>query len=167
MRIAKLGMTLAVVGSLGACAQNDGYYGRGGYGGGYGGSGMDGGTLGTLGGAVVGGLAGSRFGSGTGRLAAVAAGTLLGGYLGNQLGRRLDQPSQERAAYAERQALSQNSPVSWNSGSSYGTVTPIRSYESDGRYCREYSHQVYIDGRPEQARGTACQQADGSWRVMS
>lgn len=38
---------------------------------------------------------------------------------------------------------------------------------SDGRYCREYQAQVMVNGAPQASYGTACQQPDGSWRVVN
>jgi len=38
---------------------------------------------------------------------------------------------------------------------------------SDGRYCREYQAQVIVGGVPQPSYGTACQQPDGSWRVVN
>lgn len=154
---------------LGACAQNSGY-GWGGYGGSGGGFGTStGATLGTLGGAAAGALAGSQIGSGAGNIAATAGGAVLGAILGGELGRRIDRNDQMAAAQAQNQALATNAPITWNdpSGDVYGTVTPVRTYQSGGRYCREYVHTVYIDGRARDARGTACQLDDGSWQIVS
>ena len=36
----------------------------------------------------------------------------------------------------------------------------------NGAYCREFETSGLIDGRMERMRGTACQQPDGSWRVV-
>ena len=151
---------LVAVPALGvtACAQS----------GGAGSGGPSGQTMGTVGGAALGGLAGSRFGGGSGQLAATAAGTLLGAYLGNRLGRGFDERDQTAAQRAERDALASNSPSSWSNPETdhRGTVQPLRTYARDGRTCREYSHTVHIDGRAEEARGTACQTADGGWEVV-
>lgn len=38
---------------------------------------------------------------------------------------------------------------------------------SDGQYCREYQAQVMVNGAPQASYGTACQQPDGSWRVVN
>jgi hypothetical protein len=43
--------------------------------------------------------------------------------------------------------------------------SPYRS--NDGSYCREFQTTVVIDGRPENAFGTACLQPDGSWAVVN
>jgi surface antigen len=51
-----------------------------------------------------------------------------------------------------------------DSGNS-GTITPTRTYqESDGTTCREYRHDVVIGDEKEQVTGTACRQADGTWK---
>ena len=36
-----------------------------------------------------------------------------------------------------------------------------------GQYCREYQSQVNVGGRMQYGYGTACQQPDGSWRVVN
>ncbi len=36
----------------------------------------------------------------------------------------------------------------------------------DGRQCREYQSTVMIGGRPQSSYGTACLQADGTWRIV-
>jgi len=63
-----------------------------------------------------------------------------------------------------------NQPVYWyddDSGTQF-QVTPLRTYQSSrGGYCREYQTYVIIDGREEQAYGTACRQPDGAWAIGS
>ncbi len=34
-------------------------------------------------------------------------------------------------------------------------------------YCREYTREIVIDGETQTAYGTACMQADGSWRLVN
>jgi hypothetical protein len=38
---------------------------------------------------------------------------------------------------------------------------------SSGRYCREFSRDALIGGRPQEIYGVACWQPDGSWEVVS
>ncbi|MBP2303119.1 RT0821/Lpp0805 family surface protein [Azospirillum picis] len=127
-------------------------------------------TVGTLGGAVAGGLLGSRFGGGSGKLATTAIGTLLGAYAGQQLTRHFTSADQNRASDAEERAVSSNQTITWNnpqSGNS-GTIQPQRTYQgSSGQTCRDYTHSVVIDGSTQAARGTACQQPDGTWKLIS
>lgn len=128
------------------------------------------------GGAILGGIggavAGAQFGKGTGQIAATALGTLLGAYVGSEVGKSLDKADQQYAHQAGQRAFEtapSGQPVAWNNPDSghSGTVTPTRTYEaSPGQYCREYQTTVSIDGRSEQAYGTACRQPDGSWKVV-
>lgn len=129
-------------------------------------------TGGALIGAGLGGLAGSQIGSGTGQLAAVGLGVLLGGLLGSEVGRSLDKADQAYAARTTQKALEHNPTgerSQWrnpDSGHS-GAVTPVRTYErNDGQPCREFQQVVTIGGKSEQAYGTACRQADGTWKIV-
>lgn len=126
-------------------------------------------ALGTVGGAVVGGLLGSTIGRGSGQVAATVGGAVLGGIVGGSIGSNLDERNRRAAWQAQQQAFANNSVASWGVPGSpaYGSVQPLRTYILDGRYCREYAHTLYIDGRPQQARGTACQMPDGTWQVIS
>lgn len=124
---------------------------------------------GTVIGGILGGAAGSQVGKGRGRTVATVAGAIAGGYVGGNVGRSMDDTDRLKA----RNSLEYNrtnEPSSWHNpdtGNDY-TVTPTRTYQSDsGRYCREYQTDVVVGGRREQAYGTACRQADGSWKVAS
>ena len=128
--------------------------------------------VGTLVGAGVGALAGSQIGGGTGKLAAVAIGALLGGYAGNEIGTSLDRADKLAANRAAQQARTApiGQTINWNnpqSGNS-GTITPTRqgTNATTGAYCREFHQTVKIGGRMTEAFGTACQQPDGSWRIV-
>lgn len=58
--------------------------------------------------------------------------------------------------------------IIWKKGSASGYVTTTREGTStSGRYCREFQQQVTINGKTEQAYGTACRNPDGSWEVLS
>jgi len=93
------------------------------------------------------------------------------GMLGNGIGTTLDERDRQRAFAAEMQALDlgePGEPVGWKGhpGRS-GTVVPGAFYETRGTRCRDYSHTIYIDGRPQTARATACRGADGNWTPVS
>ena len=125
-------------------------------------------SIGAFGGAAFGGLIAAAAGGGGAAIAgAVIGGALLGGLAGNML----DQRDKRMAAEAQQRALESaptGKPVAWtnpDSGHS-GTVTPVRTYESAGVYCREFQNEVTIDGKKENAYGTACRQPDGSWKVQ-
>jgi surface antigen len=40
------------------------------------------------------------------------------------------------------------------------------AYQDAGRNCRSFTHTIYVDGRPETARGTACRNPDGTWTSL-
>lgn len=143
---------------LTACVSNDPYYNSG-----------QKQVLGTLAGAVGGAALGSAFGQGSGKVAAIAGGALLGGFLGNQIGANLDREDVSRANYAGSQALSSGRSTNWSNPStgSYGYVEPGQGYRTgNGMICKPYTQTIYIQGRPAVSKGTACQNADGSWSVV-
>jgi len=41
-----------------------------------------------------------------------------------------------------------------------------RYYSEDGEYCREYRHNIVVNGQPREGFGHACRQPDGSWRIV-
>ncbi len=130
-------------------------------------------NTGTAVGAIAGAVIGSRFGGGTGeRIAAGVAGAAIGGLLGNRIGAAMDDEDKKRAYEAQRQALEtgpSGAPVSWRNPDSgrYGTVVPGPAYQQAGNTCRQYTHTIYIDGRPQTARGAACRNPDGTWTPVS
>jgi surface antigen len=129
-------------------------------------------AAGTLVGAGGGALIGSQFGGGKGQLVTTALGALAGAWAGSEVGKSLD-----RADHASMQSTTQraletapSSEVSeWRNPDTgnYGTVTPVRTYQSSsGQNCREYQQTVTVGGRTEEAYGTACRQPDGTWKIV-
>jgi surface antigen len=110
-------------------------------------------------------------GGGKGKLAAVVIGTLGGAYLGSEIGKSLDAADRmymEQNAQSTLEHSKTDERSSWknpDSGNS-GTFKPTRTYaSSSGQSCREYETTIYVDGREETAKGTACRQPDGSWKI--
>ena len=126
--------------------------------------------FGVMTGALLGGVLGAAAGGrGVGnRLAGAAVGAVAGGLIGGAIGASMDEEDRRIAYAAEMQALESGAPgaaVGWRSQRTayYGNVVPGPYYESGGRRCRQFTHTVYINGRPEIARGTACRAPDGRW----
>jgi len=126
-------------------------------------------VLGALGGAII----GSQIGRGaTAHVTGALVGAGLGALIGNRIGAAMDDEDKRRAYAAQVQALdagTPGAPISWRNPDSgrYGMVVPGPTYEEQGRQCRSYTHTIYIDGRPETARGTACRNSDGSWTPLA
>jgi surface antigen len=123
---------------------------------------------GTLVGAVAGGVIGNQFGRGGGRVAATLAGAVVGGIVGNEIGRKFDQRDRQLAQQAEMDAWERGQPgrpVHWRNPDNgrYGEVVAEAPYRRGEYDCRDYVHKVYIDGRPQSMRGTACRNPDGTW----
>jgi surface antigen len=129
-------------------------------------------TGGTLLGAAAGGLLGSQFGGGGGKILATLGGVLLGGYAGNQIGASLDRADVNYAKQAQQKAYAAplGQQITWNNPDTghAGTITPTRDGTSaDGKQCREYQSTVTVAGKTQQAYGTACLQADGTWKIVN
>ena len=127
--------------------------------------------FGTLGGAAAGGLIGSQIGHGSGNAAATLTGVLLGGFIGNQMGGYIDDKDRQAASRAETRAYTApvGQQITWNNpeNGNSGTITPTRDgYASNGAYCREFQQTIVVGGKQQQAYGKACQQPDGSWKIV-
>jgi surface antigen len=127
-------------------------------------------TIGAVGGAVAGGILGEVIGGHGGHIIAGAvAGGLLGALAGNVLDQR-DRQIANEAAQRSLETMPTGSTSDWSNpdtGNS-GSVTPTRTYQQpDGTYCREFTQEVIVGGKKEQAFGTACRQPDGTWRIVS
>ena len=118
-------------------------------------------------------VGGAVSGASTGpRVAGATGGTAVGAFLGNRIGAVLDDDDKRRADAAQMQALEtgpSGAPVAWRNPDSgrYGNVVPGPVYQVNGAPCRQYTHTVFIDGRPQSERGTACRNPDGTWKTAS
>lgn len=124
--------------------------------------------VGTVTGGVVGGILGSQFGSGAGKVAAAAGGALVGAFLGGKIGQYMDRQDRMEMQRALETAPTGRDVVWTNpdSGNRY-TVRSTRTYYVSQQPCREYITHAVIGGKNQQIYGTACRQADGSWRVVN
>ncbi|MFN5351442.1 MAG: RT0821/Lpp0805 family surface protein [Alphaproteobacteria bacterium] len=129
--------------------------------------------VGALSGAALGAVAGSNVGKGKGNIVAIAGGTVIGALLGSEVGKSLD--NADRAYYSQTTQTSlETAPdgkastwVNPNSGNS-GDITPTRTFQDPkGSYCREFTQTISVGGKQEQAVGSACRDAQGTWRVQN
>ncbi len=131
-------------------------------------------------GGTVGAMAGSTWGPGHGRghmgwgrpsggggLTTIVIGAAIGGMIGAIIGREMDEQDRLRTA----QVLEYNRTgeastwVNPDKETAY-TVVPTRTYDAAQGPCREFSTQANIGGKTQEIYGTACRQADGSWKVI-
>lgn len=74
----------------------------------------------------------------------------------------------EQAQYEALEYGRPGVPTAWNhprSGNN-GQIVVGQTYEVNRLDCREYTHTVYVGGRANVARGTACRQPNGVWRLL-
>jgi surface antigen len=121
---------------------------------------------GVIGGAV-GGVAGSQIGKGTGKTAAMIGGTIIGVLVGASIGRSMDEVDHNCVGRILEYAPDRKR-IDWASsrGEEYAVV-PLRTFQHDGMYCREYQTAGTIGGKVQHVYGTACRQPDGAWKIMN
>ena len=122
-------------------------------------------------GTVIGGVLGAELGNdkrSSGRKnVSILAGALIGGLIGSSIGQYMDDVDRMKTGRAL-----ENSPTGVSSSwvnpdtSNRYIVTPTKTYEQDVGPCREYTMQAIIGGKQETVYGTACRQADGSWKTQ-
>lgn len=117
-------------------------------------------------GGAAGGLIGSQFGKGDGRTAATIGGVLIGLLVGGSVGRSMDEIDQA-CVNQVLEHVPDRQPIVWANGGEQYQVVPVRTWETHGRYCREYQTRATIGGRVQSVYGTACRQPDGSWQIMN
>ncbi len=120
-------------------------------------------------GATAGGLIGAAAGGGT---AGIIGGALLGGLAGGALGDKLDQNDRRLAQenyYRSMEYGRTGQSSSWSNPDSghSGSITPTRTYETPTGPCRDFKQTIYIDGQAQEGQGTACRQADGTWKIRN
>ena len=85
------------------------------------------------------------------------------GVIGSSIGQSLDETDRAAAIAAQQDAVASGSRKSWRGArGASGFITP--GTETGG--CRDYTHRIFINGRPQEAKGRACQE-NGAWRVTS
>ncbi len=70
-------------------------------------------------------------------------------------------------AYRNALAAPIGEPINWSDGRVAGDVTTTRDGWAGDRYCREFRQNIVVDGRAEEAYGTACRNdADTDWEII-
>ena len=119
-------------------------------------------------GATQGTVEGSQFAGGPPE---AEVGAIQGGLLGADIGLSLDERDRKKALQAEYEALEYGRAgqlTYWRGRNSdtHGEIVVGALYQVNLLECREFKHTAYIEGRARVARGTACRQPSGNWRVV-
>ncbi len=85
------------------------------------------------------------------------------GVIGGAFGLSLTEKDRAAAIAAQQEAVSSGARKSWRGEKgSYGFVTP----SAENGPCRDYTHKIFVNGRPQEAKGQACRE-NGEWRIAS
>jgi surface antigen len=118
-------------------------------------------------GAIVGGVLGHQVGGGSGQTLATIVGTVAGAAIGGSIGQSMDDTDRMKVSAALETVRTDVSTQWVNPDTGYEyALTPTRTYDEGTGPCREYVIDARIGGEPEQVYGTACRQADGSWKII-
>jgi surface antigen len=83
------------------------------------------------------------------------------GAVGGPIGQTLDEKDRAAAIAAQQEAISSGERKSWRGAQgAYGFIVP--GVETGA--CRDYTHRIFVNGRPQESKGRACRQ-NGEWRV--
>ena len=126
-------------------------------------------------GTVVGALTGGALAYGLGQDSSkkelwTVLGIGLGAMIGQNIGKQLDERDRILMGQTFNHTMEKapvNATGQWQNPDTGhgGSVTPTRTFETESGPCREFTQTVSIGGQMEEAYGTACRQADGSWKI--
>ena len=124
-------------------------------------------------GLFLGGLTGALIGSNMSddKVLGAGLGAFAGAIVGQGIGQTLDEYDKAILMKTSQQALEftpSGNSVEWRNPDSgnYGSVTPTRTFKQKGRYCREYTQEIFIGGEKQKAYGKACRQPCGQWQIV-
>ena len=126
--------------------------------------------IGNVLGAVGGSIIGSKIGKGTGRSISIASSTILGSIIGTHLGERISKSDMNFISKKTNEVLSEDKigkKFSWKNpktGNS-GYVKSVDKFKYKSKNCREIKQVVKINKKTSETFSSACEQADGSWKV--
>jgi surface antigen len=85
------------------------------------------------------------------------------GVLASAIGQSLSEKDREIAMAAQQESVSSGTRKSWRGEHGvYGFIAP----GPENGPCRDYTHKIFVNGRPQEAKGQACRE-NGEWRVTS
>lgn len=117
-------------------------------------------------GAATGAVVGSQVVDDDDKALGIIGGLIVGGVVGGLIGKAMDNADEACMGHALEYAAD-GAPVHWRDPNGYDyNVVPQATYQAGGRYCRNYTTTVVINGAPESLAGTACRRPDGNWDIV-
>ena len=118
--------------------------------------------IGTLSGMIIGGALANDMADGSkNKGIATVLGAFVGGAIGQNIGAQLDERDRLLAGEAYNTALEYNptdKAAEWRNPDTgnYGRIIPVTTYRQNGRYCREFTQEIFIGGEKQTGYGRAC-----------
>ncbi|MBO6892362.1 MAG: hypothetical protein JJ866_10515 [Roseibium sp.] len=114
---------------------------------------------------------GSFFGDPSSNVTGSEANAAISVLVNNEFGDALEPSDRREAENAQNRALRARGvgvAVAWQNEKTgrSGQVRPGPVYYVNETSCREFTHQMVLQGRTLQARGTACETDRGNWQVI-
>ncbi|MTH98933.1 RT0821/Lpp0805 family surface protein [Roseibium sp. RKSG952] len=114
----------------------------------------------------------TSFGASRATVADDEASTAIAVLVTNEFGQALDPSDRKAAAEAQKRALrarGTGASVAWQNGQTgrSGQVRPGPLYQVNDTACREFTHEMVLNGRVLTSRGTACREVNGTWQTIS
>ena len=126
-------------------------------------------VLGGVAGGTLGGVLGSQVGQGSnaGAIVGAVAGTVLGAIIGDRIGRGMD-PNDRFCTGRALDFADDGRSVNWLNPQSQVNylVTPLRSYQTQGTLCREFTTRMGHRDLSDTLRQTACRRPSGDWEIL-
>ena len=122
-------------------------------------------------GAVGGSIIGSKIGKGTGKSLSIASSTIIGSIIGQHLGERISKSDMNFISHKTNEVLSEGKvgkKFSWKNpetGNS-GYVESVNKFKLKSKDCKEIKQVVKINKKTSETFSSACEQADGSWKIF-
>tara|TARA_B100002051_G_C16671675_1_gene604836 strand:- start:30 stop:500 length:471 start_codon:yes stop_codon:yes gene_type:complete len=121
-------------------------------------------------GAVSGSIIGSKIGKGTGKNLSIVSSTVIGSIVGRHLGEKISKSDMNIISNKTNEVLAEDEigrKFSWKNpetGNS-GYVESVDRFKHKNQDCREIKQVVKIDRKTSEIYSSACEQADGSWKI--
>ena len=123
-------------------------------------------------GAGLGALVGYQFGSGIGGALSIAGGTIMGGLIGGEIAELLNDNENLQYGQATKKVLENskdNETANWKSEDNKnlsGEITPLTSFEKDGKYCRNIRQTINDDNSKKAITSTFFRDDNGNWQAI-
>jgi surface antigen len=123
-------------------------------------------------GAGLGVLVGYQFGSGIGGALSIAGGTIIGGLIGGEIAELLNENENLQYGQATEEVLENskdNETANWKSEDNKnlsGEITPLASFEKEGKYCRNVRQTINDDNSKKAMTSTFCRDDNGNWLAI-